>query len=62
MNAIDIACPECGAEPGQRCHTITGKANPVSHAKRKRMAFEANIPYDDADESAQLDNPPKRET
>lgn len=41
MNAIEVECPECGAKPGQRCHTLTGKANPVSHAKRKRMAFEA---------------------
>jgi hypothetical protein len=41
MNAIEIECPECGAKPGQRCHTLTGKASPVSHAKRKRAAFEA---------------------
>ncbi len=41
MNAIDIECPQCGAKAGQRCHTLTGKANPVSHAKRKLAAFEA---------------------
>jgi hypothetical protein len=40
MNAIDFECPECGARPGERCHTLTGKATPVSHAKRKRAAFE----------------------
>jgi hypothetical protein len=48
MNAIDIECPECGAKPGQRCHTLTGKANPVSHAKRKLAAFEADASRDDA--------------
>lgn len=54
MNAIDIECPECGAKPGQRCHTLTGKATPVSHAKRKRMAFEANAAReDDSDAAAQ---------
>ncbi len=47
MNAIDIECPECGAKPGQRCHTLTGKANPVSHAKRKLAAFEADASRDD---------------
>ncbi len=47
MNAIDIECPECGAKPGKRCHTLTGKANPVSHAKRKLAAFEASAPRDD---------------
>lgn len=40
MNAIDFQCPECGAKPGERCHTVTGKLTPVSHAKRKRAAFE----------------------
>jgi hypothetical protein len=41
MNAIDVECPQCGAKAGKRCHTLTGKANPVSHAKRKLAAFEA---------------------
>jgi hypothetical protein len=40
MNAIDFECPECGAKPGEKCHTLTGKLTPVSHAKRKRAAFE----------------------
>jgi hypothetical protein len=40
MNAIEVECPECGAKPGKRCQTLTGKATPVSHAKRKRAAFE----------------------
>jgi hypothetical protein len=43
MNAIEVECPECGAKPGQRCHTLTGKANPVSHARRKRAAFEQEL-------------------
>lgn len=47
MNAIDIECPQCGAKPGQRCHTLTGKANPVSHAKRKLAAFEADARRED---------------
>ena len=55
MNAIDIECPECGAKPGQRCHTLTGKANPVSHAKRKRAAFEADaLREDGTDDAAQV--------
>ena len=41
MNAIDFECPVCGAKPGERCHTLTGKANPVSHAKRKLAALES---------------------
>jgi len=40
MNAIDFECPVCGAKPGERCHTLTGKANPVSHAKRKQAALD----------------------
>lgn len=40
MNAIEVECPECGAKPGKRCQTLTGKATPVSHAKRKLAAFE----------------------
>ena len=40
MNAIDFECPVCGAKPGVRCHTLTGKANPVSHGQRKRAALE----------------------
>ncbi|MFZ0706426.1 MAG: hypothetical protein WAM71_12545 [Candidatus Korobacteraceae bacterium] len=55
MNAIDVECPQCGAKPGQRCHTLTGKANPVSHAKRKLAAFEAETPREDKkDDSAQV--------
>jgi hypothetical protein len=46
MNAIDIECPQCGAKAGQRCHTLTGKANPVSHAKRKLAAFEADAQHE----------------
>jgi hypothetical protein len=43
MNAIDLECPECGAKPGERCHTFTGKWQPVAHAKRKRAAFEEEM-------------------
>jgi len=43
MNAIDLECPECGAKPGERCRTFTGKMQPVSHAKRKRAAFEEEL-------------------
>lgn len=55
MNAIDIECPQCGAKPGQRCHTLTGKANPVSHAKRKLAAFEAEARHEeDAGEAVKV--------
>ncbi|HVP49878.1 MAG TPA: hypothetical protein VMT56_01515 [Candidatus Bathyarchaeia archaeon] len=43
MNAIDFECPECGAKPGERCHTYTGKWQPVAHPKRKRLAFEEKM-------------------
>jgi hypothetical protein len=43
MNAIDFECPECGAKPGERCHTYTGKWQPVAHAKRKHLAFEEEM-------------------
>jgi len=43
MNAIDFDCPECGAKAGERCHTFTGKWQPVAHAKRKHLAFEEEM-------------------
>lgn len=43
MNAIDFECPECGAKAGERCHTLTGKWQPVAHAKRKHLAFEEEM-------------------
>ena len=45
MNAIDFECPTCGAKPGERCHTLTGKMTPVSHSKRKRAVLETGAPY-----------------
>ncbi len=51
MNAIDFECPECGAKAGERCHTRTGKSQPVSHAKRKHAAFEEEMRRQ-ADETA----------
>ena len=47
MNAIDFECPVCGAKPGERCHTLTGKANPVSHAKRKQAALDMKRPSEE---------------
>jgi len=52
MNAIDFECPVCGAKRGERCHTITGKANPVSHAKRKQAAFERGDEREDTNQPA----------
>ena len=52
MNAIDFECPVCGAKPGERCHTLTGKANPVSHAKRKLAALEGEHAREDANQAA----------
>ena len=58
MNAIDIECPQCGAKQGQRCNTLTGKANPVSHAKRKLAAFEAEaLREDETEESVNAGGP-----
>jgi hypothetical protein len=52
MNAIDFECPVCGAKPGERCHTITGKANPVSHAKRKQAVLETQHVGEDFSQAA----------
>ena len=52
MNAIDFECPECGAKAGERCHTRTGKMQPVSHARRKRLAFDEDMRHQADDESA----------
>ena len=52
MNAIDFECPVCGAKPGERCHTLTGKANPVSHAKRKQAALDTERPSEEMNQVA----------
>jgi len=52
MNAIDFECPECGAKPGERCHTYTGKWQPVAHAKRKQIAFAEEMRREAAGEEA----------
>ncbi len=51
MNAIDFECPVCGAKPGERCHTLTGKATPVSHAKRKQAALDTALRREDTNEA-----------
>ena len=62
MNAIDFECPECGAKAGERCHTRTGKMQPVSHARRKRAAFEEEMRRQ-ADEGATVSaTDPKQST
>jgi len=52
MNAIDFDCPECGAKAGERCHTFTGKWQPVAHAKRKHVAFEEEMRREASEEPA----------
>ncbi|HVP55648.1 MAG TPA: hypothetical protein VMU45_11690 [Candidatus Eisenbacteria bacterium] len=52
MNAIDFECPECGAKPGERCRTYTGKMQPVSHVRRKRLAFEEEMRRKAAEDEA----------
>lgn len=52
MNAIDVECPVCGAKPGERCHTFTGKANPVSHSKCKLAALEREEDRKDVNKAA----------
>jgi hypothetical protein len=37
-NALTVRCPACGAEPGQRCKTISGHVMPEAHTKRKHAA------------------------
>jgi hypothetical protein len=55
VNAIDVECPVCGAKPGERCHTLTGKANPVSHSKRKLAALESGHVREDVNQSPARD-------
>ncbi len=62
MNAIDFECPVCGAKAGERCHTLTGKANPVSHAKRKRLAFDERMRREAEEPSAELETNAKQGT
>ena len=52
MNAIDFDCPECGAKAGERCHTFTGKWQPVAHAQRKHLAFEQEMRREASEEPA----------
>jgi hypothetical protein len=52
MNAIDCECPVCGAKPGERCHTATGKANPVSHARRKLAVLKREHVGEDVSQAA----------
>lgn len=52
MNAIDFECPVCGAKPGERCHTITGKSTPVSHSKRKQAVLETEHVREDVNQAA----------
>ena len=62
MNAIDFECPECGAKPGERCRTFTGKMQPVSHAKRKHVAFEEEMRRQAEEAAAVPDANPKQST
>jgi hypothetical protein len=52
MNAIDFECPVCGAKPGERYHTITGKSTPVSHSKRKQAVLETEHVREDVNQAA----------
>jgi hypothetical protein len=52
MNATDVECPVCGAAAGQRCKTMTNKALPVTHAKRKYAAFAAESSTENSSETA----------
>jgi hypothetical protein len=61
MNAIDVECPECGAKPGKRCQTMTGKATPVSHGKRKRAAFEMGEKLEESGKFVAVAQKPKTE-
>ena len=61
MNAIDFECPECGAKPGERCHTHTNKWQPVAHAKRKHLAFEEEMRRQGEEESAVASSTKKQE-
>jgi len=56
MNAIDFDCPECGAKAGVRCNTRTGKAQPVAHARRKRLAFDEKMRRE-VDEAVAIPDP-----
>lgn len=51
MNATDIACPVCGAKPGEKCHTLTGKWLPVTHSRRKWAVLDQHLDREDGNQN-----------
>ena len=51
MNATDIACPVCGAKPGEKCHTLTGKWLPVTHSRRKWAVLDHHLDREEGDQT-----------
>ena len=42
--SLNVECPACGAKVGEPCKTLTGKAMPDSHTKRKNAALAKKYP------------------
>jgi len=51
MNATDVACPVCGAKPGEKCRTLTGKWLPVTHSRRKWAVLDHELEREGHDPS-----------
>src|SRR5271167_3826475 len=50
--SMNVECPACGAKIEEPCQTLTGKAMPESHAKRKRAALERKHPREEVNQAA----------
>jgi len=44
---MNVECPACGAKVGEACKTLTGKAMPESHSKRKRAVLATKYSRED---------------
>jgi hypothetical protein len=45
--SLNVECPACGAKVGEPCKTLTNKAMPDSHTKRKNAALAKKYPSED---------------
>jgi hypothetical protein len=49
---MHVECPACGAKVGEPCRTLTGKAMPESHSKRKRAVLSNEHSREDSSQAS----------
>jgi len=54
LKSMDVECPACRAKVGEPCKTLTGKAMPEGHTKRKRAALAKKHPHEDSSTAAKI--------